>query len=128
MRDSRTPSGGADCDNKGGGGTRFKTSQVSTIIAEPQSKYQRFELFLWRECFTLAYNNLGPAPWANQYLQAGFRILTCLALLSLSFYHLINNKEPTLYFFTNWGIFLTTISFTLFTALYLRTWLTPESH
>jgi hypothetical protein len=83
---------------------------------------------MWSECYTLAYNNCGPAPWVPAIALIVYRFIAFAFMWALSLYHLITNKEPTLYFFTNWGIFLTCITYTLFVALYLRTWFAKESH
>lgn len=98
------------------------------MVEPPKTKSQRFEMYLWQESYQLAYNHLIAAPWVPERLLQAYRIVCCLALWSLSLYHLIHNTEPTLFFFTNWGIFLTTITYTLFTAFYLRQFFAKASH
>lgn len=56
----------------------------------------------------------------NQTVIDVYRIICCVGLLSLSLYHIITNKDPTLLFFTNWGIFMTAITYMLFTASIIR--------
>jgi hypothetical protein len=68
---------------------------------------------------SLAHQHLYAAPWANNHVISIYRALCFVFLWTISLYHLINNKQPTLVFFTNWGIFLTTITYTflfIFTA------------
>ena len=75
---------------------------------------------MWKELYPLAYQHMYAAPWANSHALAIFRVLCCILLWSLSLFHLIRNKDPTLLYFTNWGIFFTTATYTFFSMFTIR--------
>lgn len=99
----------------------LKNSNNSTLLKPtPATRYQRLDCYLWEQSIREARHHLKAAPWMNQTVLDVYRVLCCVGLLSLSLYHIITNKDPTLLFFTNWGIFMTAISYTLFTASIIR--------
>jgi hypothetical protein len=75
---------------------------------------------MWKEQYNLSYQHMHAAPWANPHVLAIFRVLCSVLLLSLSLFHLIKNKNPTLIYFTNWGIFFTAITYTVFAIFTIR--------
>ena len=98
-----------------------KQSNNSTLVRRsPSTKFERFDFYFWEQSIHESQNHLRAAPWMSQAILDGYRIVVCLALLALSFYHIITNKDPTLLYFTNWGIFLTTIVFCLFSAAIIK--------
>ena len=75
---------------------------------------------MWKELYPISYQYMYAAPWANAHVLAAYRVLCCLFLWGLSLYHLISNKYPTLIYFTNWGIFFTTATYTFFALFTIR--------
>ena len=58
-----------------------------------------------------------------------YRLLAAVCLLMLSFYHAVYNHDPTLYYFTNWGIYLTAITYTLLAYATFKSWFSsPPDH
>lgn len=76
-------------------------------MKSPKTCWEKLDFFMWKELYPLSYQHMYEAPWANTHALGVFRVLCCLLLWSLSLYHLITNKRPTLIYFTNWGIFFT---------------------
>ena len=92
----------------------------SLHINSPKTCWEKVDFFMWKELYPLSYQHMYVAPWANTHALGVFRVLCCLFLWSLSLYHLISNKIPTLIYFTNWGIFFTTATYTFFAIFTVR--------
>ena len=86
----------------------------SLNVHSPKTCWEKVDFFMWKELYPLYYQHMHAAPWVNIHALYVYRLLCCIILWSISLYHLINNKQPTLIFFTNWGIFFTTATYTFF--------------
>eukprot|EP00347_Sterkiella_histriomuscorum_P003457 403364223 len=60
------------------------------------------------------------APWANIHAVSIFRILMCLYLWALSIWLLVESPLKSFVYFTKWGIFLTTITYTFLAAFHIQ--------
>jgi hypothetical protein len=92
----------------------------SLHIPSPKTCWEKIDFFMWKEQYPLSYQHMHGAPWANTHALGVFRVLCCIFLWSLSLYHLISNKTPTLIYFTNWGIFFSTATYTFFALFTVR--------
>jgi hypothetical protein len=72
---------------------------------------------------SLAHQHLYAAPWANNHFLSIYRVFCFAILWTTSLYHLINNTNPSLLYFTNWGIYLTTITYTFLFIFTVRQYL-----
>lgn len=99
----------------------LKNSNNSTLLKPtPATRYQRLDCYLWEQSIREARQHLKAAPWMNQTVLDVYRVVFCVGFLSLSLDHIIMNHNPTILYFTEWGIFMTAISYTLFTASIIR--------
>jgi hypothetical protein len=92
----------------------------SLHIQSPKTCWEKVDFFMWKEMYPLSYQHMYVAPWANAHALGLYRVLCCLFLWSLSLYHLIENKNPSLIYLTMWGIFFTTATYTFFAVFTVR--------
>ena len=72
-------------------------------------------------------NHLDSSTWLNNHLLCLYRVLCFITIFSITIYHCIADEDPTLIYFTNWGIYFTCATYTFFSIHSIRQYICIKS-